>query len=217
MKTDRELQQDVLAELDWDPSVNATRIGVEVKEGVVTLSGHVESYGQKWNAQRVPFRVSGVQGVAIELDVALPDGSKRLDADIAAAALSALNWNASVPKDSVKVMVENGWITLAGTVGWAYARRAAEDCVRELLGIHGVINTIEIGPQAKPTDIKTKIEAALQRRAHFDATAIGVRVDQGRVTLTGAVDSWAEREIVEMAAWNAPGVHSVVDQMVVAP
>jgi len=120
-----------------------------------------------------------VQGVAIELDVVLPDSSRRLDTDIAAAAVSALNWNASVPKDSVKVMVDKGWVTLSGSVGWAYARRAAETCVRDLRGVYGVINKIEIGPQAKPTDIRTKIEAALQRRAHFDASAIGVQVDQG--------------------------------------
>ena len=170
---------------------------MEVKGGIVTLSGHVESYSQKCNAERVPFRVAGVHGVAIELDVVLPNDSKRLDADIADAALSALNWNASVPKDSVNVMVDKGWVTLSGTVGWAYARRAAETCVRELRGVHGVINKIDIGPQAKATDIKTKIVAALQRRAQFDASGIGVRVDQGRVTLTGAVDSLMEKEIVK--------------------
>jgi osmotically-inducible protein OsmY len=216
MSNDRQLQQDVIAELGWDAAVNASRIGVEAKNGIITLSGHVESYAQKWAAERAAQRVSGVKGVAVEMDVVLPGSSQRTDADIASAARNALEWNTLIPRDAVAVMVEDGHITLSGDVEWAYVRTAAESSVRGLLGVKGVNNLIHIRPQIKPSDVKTKIEAALQRRAHLDARSISVDVDKGTVTLVGTVDSLSERVTVENAVWNAPGVQKVVDNLIVA-
>lgn len=216
MKTDRQLQKDVAAEMTWDPFVEGTSVGVEVKEGIVTLSGHVESYAQKWAAERAAERVVGVRGLAVELDVILPGSSKRTDSDIARAATSALDWSASVPLGAIKVKVEDGWVTLSGEVEWAYVLIAASNCVRTLVGVKGVIDNIELRPRVEPRDVKNKIEAALQRRAHFDTKGITVGVEEGTVTLSGVVDSWAERETVEHAAWNAPGVHKVVDNLVIA-
>ncbi len=216
MSNDRQLQQDVIAELGWDAVINASRIGVETKDGIVTLTGHVESYAQKWAAERAAQRVSGVKGVAVEIDVVLPGSSQRTDADIARMASNALEWNVLVPRDAVTVLVEDGHITLSGEVEWAYVRNAAESSVRGLPGVKDVANLIRIRPQIKPGDVKTKIEAALQRRAHLDARAISVEVDHGTVTLTGAVDSLAERVTIENAVWNAPGVQHVIDHLVVA-
>lgn len=215
MKTDRELQENVLEELDWEPSVDASQIGVEVKDGVVTLQGTVDSYAQKWVAERAAKRVPGVRGLAIELEVALPGGFKRTDSDIAAAAMNAIEWNASIPDDAVKVVVENGWVTLSGNVEWAYIRNAAEAAARGLLGVKGVVNRITITPHVEPRDIKSKIEAALYRRAHLDATGVKVDVNLGTVTLKGEVDSLAERDTIEQAAWNAPGVQRVIDNLTV--
>ena len=216
MSTDRQLQQDVIAELGWDASINASRVGVEVKSGIVTLSGHVESYAQKWAAERAAQRVSGVKGVAVELEVTLPGSNQRTDADIARAASNALEWNVLIPKDSIKVMVEDGHLTLSGEAEWAYVRNAAEASVRGLLGVKSVINLVKISAKITPADVKTKIEAALQRRAHLDAKAISIDVDHGTVTLNGKVDSLSERVTVENAAWNAPGVQKVVDHLIVA-
>lgn len=216
MSNDRQLQQDVIAELGWDAAIDASRIGVEARDGIVTLTGHVESYAQKWAAERAAQRVSGVKGVAVEMNVVLPGSSQRTDADIARMASNALEWNVLVPRDAVEVLVEDGHITLSGEVEWAYVRNAAESSVRGLPGVKNVANLIRIRPQIKPGDVKTKIEAALQRRAHLDARAISVQVDKGTVTLAGTVDSLAERVTVENAVWNAPGVQNVIDHLVVA-
>lgn len=215
MKTDRELQEDVLEELDWEPSVNASRIGVEVKDGVVTLEGKVDSYTEKWAAERAVKRVSGVRSLAMDLEVALNASLSRTDTDIATAAKNVIDWNASIPKDAVKIVVEKGWVTLSGDVPWAFIREAADRAVRGLLGVKGVINQIAISPPVEPRNIKTKIEAALYRRAHVDASAITVGVNKSTVTLSGKVDSLAEREIIEQAAWSAPGVKTVVDNLIV--
>lgn len=217
MKIDRKLQEDVLKELDWEPSVDASHIGVEVRDGVVTLQGKVESYAQKWAAERAAKRVTGVKSLAIELEVTLPGSFKRTDTDIAMAARSAIDWNASIPTDTVKVVVESGLITLSGNVEWGFMRAAAESAVRGLLGVKGVINRITITPRVEPRDIKTRIEAALQRRALLDATHVTVDVSKSTVTLRGEVDSLAERDTVEQAAWSAPGVQKVVDNLIVAP
>ena len=152
----------------------------------------------------------------MEIDVVLPGSSQRTDADIARMASNALEWNVLVPRDAVTVLVEDGHITLSGEVEWAYVRNAAESSVRGLPGVKDVANLIRIRPQIKPGDVKTKIEAALQRRAHLDARAISVEVDHGTVTLTGTVDSLAERVTIENAVWNAPGVQNVIDHLVVA-
>lgn len=213
MKTDRHLQEAILQELDWEPSIDASRIGVEVREGVATLSGRVSSYAQKWTAERAAKRVSGVKGLAVELDVSLPGSFKRTDTDIALAARNAVDWNVSIPRDVIDIVVENGWVTLSGSVEWSFIRNAAEASVRGLLGVRGITNSIAVVPRIEPRDIKTKIEAALYRRAHLDATAIKVDVSKGTVTLQGEVDSLAERDTVEHAAWSAPGVHKVIDNL----
>ena len=214
-KTDRQLQKDVIDELAWDPAVEASRVGVEVEDGIVTLSGHVRSYAEKWNAEQAAQRVAGVKGVAVDLGVALPGGMEHTDVELAKRVLSALDWSISVPRNAVKVSVEDGWVTLAGDVDWAYARDAAESCVRSLIGIKGVINKIAVHPKVALENVKTKIEAALQRRAHADVKGITVTVQDGTVTLSGRVDSLTERLTMENAAWNAPGVREVVDNLTI--
>jgi osmotically-inducible protein OsmY len=216
MKTDTQLQQDVIAELKWEPSVNAAQIGVEVKDGIVTLAGHVNSYAEKWNAERAAQRVWGVKALAIEMDVTLPGSSKRNDADIARSAENVLEWTASLPKDCVKIMVENGWITLSGEVDWEYQRQAAVRAVRYLIGVTGVSDQITIKAKVASSAVKSDIEAALKRRAIDDAQNIAVEVRGTDVTLTGKVHSWSERELAEHAAWSTPGVRKVVDLITVA-
>jgi osmotically-inducible protein OsmY len=214
-KTDAELKRDVEAELEWDPAVNAARIGIEVSGGVVTLAGHLDSYPEKLAAANAVQRVAGVKGLAIELDVKIPGSARRSDGEIAQAATEALRWSTLVPPDSVQVTVESGWITLSGELDWAYQRLAADTAVRNLVAVKGVLNRIAIKPQASPGGVKSKIEAALQRSAHFDTKAIAVTVEGGTVTLTGSVHSYAERRVVEDAAWSAAGVSTVVDRLTV--
>jgi osmotically-inducible protein OsmY len=216
VKTDRQLQQDVLDELKWEPSVEASAIGVEVKDGIVTLAGHVDSYVQKVSAEHAAQRVFGVKGVVMEIDIALPGSSKLKDADLARNASHALEWNASVPDNAIKISVQDGWVTLAGEVNWAYQRWAAIRAVRDLIGVVGVNDHITIKPHVEPRDVKTKIQAALQRHAHQESKSIDVGVNGSRVTLTGVVDSWAERDVARLAAWAAPGVNEVIDNMRVA-
>ena len=216
MKTDRQLQQDVIDELQWEPAVEASAIGVEVKEGIVTLAGHVRSYAEKVAAEHAAQRVYGVKGVAMEIDIALPGSSKLKDADLALNARHALDWNISVPENAINIAVQDGWIKLTGKVDWAYQRWAAVGAVRDLIGVMGVNDQITISQHAEPRDIKTKIEAALQRHAHKETKSIDVGVDGHRVTLSGVVDSWAERNAARTAAWAAPGVNEVIDHLRVA-
>jgi len=216
MKTDIQVQEDVLAELKWEPSVNAAQIGVEVKDGIVTLAGHVNSYAEKLNAEHAAQRVSGVKALAIEMDVTLPGASKRNDADIARTAENVLQWTANLDNDCVKVMVENGWITLSGQVNWEYQRQAAAIAVRYLLGVKGVSDTIAIKPKVSSTAVKSDIEAALKRGATADAKKISVEVRGADVTLSGTVQSWSERNLARNSAWAAPGVGNVVDNMTIA-
>lgn len=215
MKTDTQLQQDVIAELKWEPSVNAAQIGVEVKDGIVTLAGHVSSYAEKLGAERAAQRVSGVKALAIEMDVKLSGSSKRTDADIAGSAKDVLQWTSPLPKDSVKVMVESGRVTLSGEVDWEYQRQAAVKAVRYLKGVTGVSNQIAIKPNVSLSAVKSDIEAALKRRATADAQKISVEVRGADVTLTGPVHSWSERELARHAAWGTPGVRNVVDNITV--
>ena len=216
MKTDTQLQQDVIAELKWEPSVNAAHIGVEVADGIVTLAGHVSSYAEKLGAERAAQRVSGVKALAIEMDVKLPGLSKRTDADIARSVENVLQWTTYVPKDSVKVMVESGWVTLSGEVDWEYQRQTAKKGVRYLMGVTGVTDNIVIKPKVSLSAVKSEIEAALMRRATADAKKISVNVQGADVTLTGTVHSWSERELAKHSAWGTPGVRNVVDKMVTA-
>jgi osmotically-inducible protein OsmY len=216
MKSDMQLKQDINAELSWEPSVNAAEIGVEVKDGIVTLAGHVSSYAEKLGAERAAQRVAGVKALAVEMNVKLPGVSKRTDTDIARSAESVLQWTSFLPKDAIKIKVESGWITLTGEVGWDYERKAAVDAVRTLLGVSGVSDQIVIKTKTSASVVKSDIEAALQRRAKSDAKHISVDVRGGDVTLTGTVHSWSERELAANSAWMAPGVRSVVDNITVA-
>ncbi len=213
MKSDSQLQQDVSAELKWAPSVNAAHIGVEVNHGIVTLAGQVDSYYEKCNAESAAQRVSGVKALATELKVKLGTGGKRTDADIAESAGKMLEWNASLPEGAVKVMVENGWITLTGDVKWQYQRQSAKDSVSCLMGVVGVSNQIAIKPTLAATAVKTDIEAALNRVSAADAKKIHVGVQGNEVTLTGSVRDWAERETVINSTWGTPGVRGVHDKM----
>jgi len=213
MKTDSQLQQDVMAELKWEPAVHAAQIGVEVKNGVVTLAGEVSSYVEKWNAERAAQRVSGVKALAVELNVKLSEFGKRTDADIAESATNILGWTSSLPADAIKVMVEGGWLTLTGDVEWQFQRQDAADSVRYLSGVTGVSNEIAIKPSLSATVVKSDIEAALKRRAAADAKTIAVAVKGADVTLTGTVHSWAERDLATRTAWGSSGVRNVVDKM----
>ena len=215
MKTDLQLQQDVIAELAWEPSLNAALIGVEVKNGVVTLSGHVDSFAEKWSAEQAAERVSGVTALAIEMDVNLPGASRRHDSDIARSAENVLLWLTYLPAESVKVKVEGGWITLTGEVEWEYQRRAAASAVRSLMGVTGVSDHVTLKARTSVTTVKSDIEAALKRRAIADAQAIAVEVRGSDVTLSGKVSSWAERALARRAASDTPGVHNVVDNITV--
>ena len=214
MKADAQLRNDVLAELGWDPAVKATDVGVIVNGGVVTLTGHLASYAEKYAAERAAQRVSGVKALAVELEVRLSSPFKRSDTDIADAAQRALDWNALVP-GNVQAMVEKGWITLKGEAEWNYQRGAAERAVRDLHGVVGVTNLVAVKPSVSSTDIKKSIHDALARQAEREAKQLQILVDGSRVTLRGKVDSWADRRAVQSAAWSAAGVSTVVNDLTV--
>jgi osmotically-inducible protein OsmY len=214
---DKQLQQCVLDELEFEPSIDAAHIGVAVDSGIVTLTGHVTSYAEKTAAERAARRVKGVRAIAQEIEVRYPSDKKTSDDEIAKRALAILKWDAMIPNDAVKVTVQKGWVTLAGDVSWQYQKKAAEDAVRKLSGVTGVTNTILIKPMVYASDIKRKIEDALTRHAQVEAQAIRVEVRDGnKVSLEGKVDNWEQREAVESAAWSVPGVQSVDDRVTIA-
>jgi osmotically-inducible protein OsmY len=217
MTTDAQLQQDVLAELAWEPTVEAAHIGVAARDGIVTLSGHVSSYAQKLAAERAARRVKGVQGIAEEIEVELPALDQRSDEDIALSILNVLRWHSAIPLDAVKVKVEKGYVTLTGELDWQYQKDLASEDVHHIRGVRGVTNAITIKPRVKPQDIEARIKAALHRNAQIEAENIHVVASGGTVTLTGNVKSWYERSVAETAAWSAPGVTRVLDQITLAP
>jgi osmotically-inducible protein OsmY len=215
MKTDSELKKDVLAELAWDPLVPETRIGVAVADGVVTLTGHLDSYAEKIAAKHAAERVIGVKALAVEIDVTPLGIHQRSDTEIAAAAEHALGWNTSIPQDRVKVTVEKGWVTLTGELDWNFQRRAVERLIRPLKGVVGITDNIRLKTAAAPVNLSSRIQDALVRQAVREARRIEVAMDGSVVTLKGQVHSWAERSAAEGATWAAPGVSRVNNQLTV--
>lgn len=216
MKTDAQLKADVTDELRWDPAINATHIGVLVDKGIVTLTGHLDSFAEKHAVDHAVRRVAGVRGIAMELDVKLASSHRRSDSEIAQAAVEALRLNSLVPEDRVKVEVENGWVTLSGEVDWGYQFAAAEQCARPLAGVRGLFNEIVVKPRVKGEDIARQITTALTRQALREARHIGVEVEGGVVTLSGKVHSLAEHDAAIGATISTHGVSHVVDRLRVA-
>jgi osmotically-inducible protein OsmY len=214
--TDAEIRKNVEAELSFEPSINASEIGVAVKDGIVTLTGRVDSYWEKIAAEEAAARVAGVKAVANELEIRLPFSSERTDEDIARAAVNRLEWTITVPKDRIKVKVSKGWVTLEGEVEWQFQKNAAAEAVRNLVGIKGVINHIVVKERPSTAEVKAKIEEALKRSAEVDASHITVETEGDKVILKGAVRSWFEREEAERAAWRAPGVRKVDNRIIVS-
>ena len=215
MKTDSDLKKDVETELMWDPLIPEARVGVVVNDGVVTLTGHLDTYAEKIAAKRAVERVSGVKAMAVELDV-IPSGvHQRSDTEIAAAVEHALSWNTSVPQDRVRVTVEKGWVTLSGELDWNFQRRALERMIRPLKGVAGITDNVQLKALPIPVNLSNRIQEALTRQAVREARRIEISMDGSVVTLRGHVHSWAERNAAEGATWSAPGVSRVNNELTV--
>ena len=212
---DTELRKHITDELEFEPSIDAANVGVAVKDGIVTLSGHVGSYVEKIIAERSVQRIKGVRGIAQEIEVRFPDEKKTADDQIAKRVLDILAWDATVPNGSIQVKVQKGWVTLSGKVDWQFQRISAANAIRKLSGVIGVTNNIEVQPKVHATDIKNSIETALKRSAEVETNGIRIQVDGTKVVLDGKVHSWFERGAAERAAWSVPGVSSVRDNLVV--
>ncbi len=215
MKSDAELKEDVLTELAWDPVVPHTRVGVAVKDGLVTLTGHLDTYAQKVAAQRAAERVNGVHTIAVEIQVTPTGAHQRSDTEIAAAVQHALSWNTSVPADRVTVLVEKGVVTLNGELDWNYQRRALERIIRPLKGVVAINDNIRLKSQPIPEKIADRIAQALTRQAVREARHIEIDIDGSVVTLRGRVHSRAEKNAAEGVVWSAPGVSHVKSQLTV--
>jgi osmotically-inducible protein OsmY len=217
MRSDIDIKRDVEAELRWNPDIDATDIAVAVKNGVVTLSGFVRSYAQKFEAEQTAKRVNGVAAVANDIEVRLPVFNQRPDPEIARDAVEEIQKNLPYSSDHIRVVVRDGWVTLEGSVEWNYQRERAEQVVRRVRGVKGVTNLIELQPRVPPVEVKHKIEEAFRRSAELDANRVTVETEGGTVTLRGTVRSWAERQEAERVAWATPGVVRVNNLITISP
>jgi osmotically-inducible protein OsmY len=217
MRSDIDIKRDVEAELRWNPDIDATDIAVSVKNGVVTLSGFVRSYAQKYEAEQTAKRVNGVAAVANDVEVRLPIFNQRPDPEIARDAVEEIEKNLPYSSDHIRVIVRDGWVTLEGSVEWNYQRQRAEQVVRRVRGVKGVTNLMALQPRVPPVEVKHKIEEAFRRSAELDANRITVETDGGTVTLRGTVRSWAERQEAERVAWATPGVVRVENLIAISP
>jgi len=217
MTNDLKIQQDVLNHLKWQPSINASDIGVAVKDGIVTLSGQVDSYYEKLAAENITKKVVGVRAIAEDIQVGVSPIFKKTDTEIAESVLNALKWHSAVPEDKIKVKVDDGFVTLEGEVEWEYQSNSAKNAVTGLLGVKNVVNKIVIRPKIAVGDVKSKISEALHRTATIDASKISIEINGTKIDLYGSVRSFAEKEDAEDAAWCAPGVAKVENKLIVEP
>ncbi len=215
MKTDQQLREDIIAELEYDPSIETKKISVATLNGIVTLSGSVPNFYEKWSIERAVKRVAGVSGIAEELTVQTFPNTEQTDSEIAQAARLAIQWSVAIAEEQIQIMVEQGIITLEGAVDWQYQKQNVYDAVIHLRGVQGIHNRITLKPYLTSTDVREKIEAAFKRSANFNAKQVHVTVDNGNVTLEGNLPTWTERDTASRVAWNAAGVMTVNNQIMV--